>query len=70
MLKWITNHHPDERNVIIEFGQSREEAVRHQREWLRDKVIGEPQGTEHYTVEKLKAMGLVGVYVEEGESNG
>ena len=35
--------------------------------WLSDKVIGEPMATAHYTVEQLKNMGLVGVYVRELE---
>ena len=39
-----------------------EDALRHHLEWLKDKVIGEPQATETYTVEQLKEMGLVGVY--------
>lgn len=41
------------------------EAWQHKLEWLSDKIIGEPQATEHYTVEQLKAMNMVGVYSKE-----
>ena len=31
-------------------------------EWARDKKIGRPRATEHYTVEELEEMGVVGYY--------
>lgn len=42
--------------------QGRERAWRRHLEWLSDKVIGEPPGTDTYTAEQLKEMGYVGVY--------
>lgn len=42
--------------------QGRERAWQRHLEYLSDKVIGDPQGTEKHTVEELKAMGMVGIY--------
>ena len=55
-LKWITNTYVP--------NDGREDPERH-RQWLKDKIIGEPKASEKYTVEQLKEMGLVGVYVKE-----
>jgi hypothetical protein len=49
--------------------QGRERAWQRHLDYLRDKIIGEPQGTEAYTVEQLKEMGMVGVYAKDGESD-
>jgi hypothetical protein len=33
--------------------------------WLADKVIMSPKATDHYTVDELRRMAMVGVYVME-----
>jgi len=45
--------------------KTRLEAWNRQQEWLKDKIIGEPQATSMYTVEQLKLMGMVGVYTAQ-----
>jgi len=40
----------------------RERAWQQHTRWLSDKIIGEPQATEAYTVAQLQAMHMVGVY--------
>jgi hypothetical protein len=42
-------------------------ALEYVKNWIKDKIIGEPQpwGNSELTVEELKAMGLVGVYIDE-----
>ena len=52
-LKWITN--------CTNPGIYRETYP----EWLRGKIIGEPKATAAYTTEEVRAMSMVGVYVEE-----
>ncbi len=66
-MKWLSNiHDPKDPQaqmyVARSFHETPEEAWAHHQEWLKGKVIGEPQATEAYTVEQLKAMGMVGVY--------
>jgi hypothetical protein len=46
-------------------GETWTEAREHYREWLHGKIIGEPQATETYTVEQLKAMHMVGIYAKD-----
>jgi hypothetical protein len=41
------------------------EAVKEFKEWIKDKVIGDPQASEVFTVEQLKEQGMVGVYLPE-----
>lgn len=60
-LIWVANHHPAERYVARLFGQQKN-AVALVHEWMRDKVIGEPQATDYYTAEQLRERGYVGVY--------
>lgn len=55
-------------NVRATSGTKRDEAARRHREWLTDKIIGEPQATAAHSVEELKAMGVVGVYADEPEA--
>jgi hypothetical protein len=45
------------------------EAVREFQEWIKDKVIGDPQASEVFTVEQLKEKGVVGVYLPESRMN-
>ena len=66
-MEFLTNtHDPKDKYAKMYVARSiyetPEEAWAHHVEWLKDKVIGEPQATEAYTVEQLKEMGLVGVY--------
>jgi len=57
---------PDAKQLIkTRSGQTPEEAWAQQERWLSGKTIGRPKATEHYTVEQLEAMGMVGVYVED-----
>ena len=73
-LRWISNtYDPNmpnwERTVLSGFNETQDDAVRHHKKWLEDKVIGEPMPSDKYTVEQMKSEGLVGVYVvvEDGE---
>lgn len=70
MLRFLSNtHDPKDKNarmyVARSFDETQEEAWRNHLEWLKGKVIGEPQATEAYTVAQLKEMGLVGVYAQQ-----
>lgn len=67
-MKFLSNtHDPKDKNarmyVARRFNETPEEAWRWHRKWLKGKVIGDPQATEAYTVEQLKEMGMVGVYL-------
>jgi len=66
-MRWLTNTYdpslPDVRMHVVRcFPETFEESWRLHLDYLKDKIIGEPQATEKYTVEQLKAMGMVGVY--------
>ena len=45
--------------------QGRERAWQRHLEYLSDKIIADPQASDAYTVEELKAMGMVGVYAKD-----
>ena len=66
-MKWLSNS-PDYRDRKTMFDvpvyelKTHEQAWREWNEWVADKIIGPPQATEHYTVEQLEAMGLIGIY--------
>ena len=71
---WIINTHDPKdvegakRNLRLSMEDfstpdGRERAWQRHLEWLEDKAIGDPQATPSYTVEELKQMGVVGVYV-------
>ena len=67
-LKWIMNiYDPKAKNAKIfvrrHQNETQEQAWRTHLQWLKGKVIGEPKATSIYTVEELKKMDLVGVYV-------
>ena len=73
-LKWLSNTYdptmPDAPlQVIALSSETMQEAWQTKREWLKGKVIGDPQTTVNmkYTVDELKAMHLVGVYVKDGD---
>jgi hypothetical protein len=48
-------------------GKDKEQFIFANQKFLSDKTIGEPQATEWYSVEELKAMNMVGVYEEVKE---
>ena len=67
MSRFLSNtHDPKDENapmyVVRSFHETQEQAWANHLEWLKDKVIGDPQATEAYTVEQLKEMCMVGVY--------
>jgi hypothetical protein len=64
MLKWLSNTYEPDRNDHGEM--HKEHAAR--MAWLEGKIIGAPKATETYTVDELRAMHMVGVYVMEPES--
>lgn len=35
--------------------------------WINENIVGEPQGSDTYTVEQLKEMGYIGIYKQEDE---
>ena len=66
-MKFLSNTYDPERkdapmHVVTRNGETQQEAWYWHLEWLRGKVIGDPQATSAYTVEQLKEMGMVGVY--------
>ena len=34
-------------------------------EWINQNVIGPPKATDYYTVEQLKASGMIGIYAHD-----
>jgi hypothetical protein len=69
MLRFLSNtHDPKDKfarmYVARRFDETQEEAWHWHLEWLKGKVIGDPQATETYTVAQLKEMGMVGVYAQ------
>lgn len=69
-MRWLSNTYnpnlPDAKHHVDTMPhQTPEEAWHWHKVWLSGKIIGEPQATDTYTVEQLKAMDLVGVYVED-----
>lgn len=69
-MKWITNIYDPSKKDAKKFLQrsireTPEEAWRRHLQWLEGKTIGEPMPSDYYTVEQMKAQGLVGVYVED-----
>jgi len=68
MSRFLTNiRNPKDMNAKIyisrRIDETQEQAWINHLKWLEGKVIGDPQSTEAYTVEQLKEMGFVGVYV-------
>lgn len=64
---WLTNlYNPKNKDaglyIATLVNETREVAWNRQAEWLKDKIIGYPKATEHYTVQELLDMGYVGVY--------
>ncbi len=66
-MRWLSNTNSDGRYIMTSLNETPEDAVKHHREWLAGKIIGDPKATAKYTVEQLKAMGMVGVYLKDGD---
>ena len=68
MMKFLTNI-PDPNTeypiVFCAYGETEDEALSRQRQWLRGKIMGKPQATEWRSVDELRAMGVVGVYLPD-----
>ncbi len=54
-----------DRYIIHDLHRNHAETIREHRRWLSKMIVADPLPNEHYTVEELKAMGLVGVYTWE-----
>ena len=66
-MKFLSNiYDPKDKNakmyISCHFDETQDEAWCLHCEWLKDKIIGDPQATSYYTVQQLKDMGMVGVY--------
>lgn len=61
-IRFLTNHGQPGQYIQRLSNQTYAQAAAAEREWLADKVIGEPRATQHCTIAELKAMGMVGVY--------
>jgi len=66
-MQFLTNiHNPKDKNAKLYLSNSSdktpEQAWAHHLEWLKDKIIGEPEATKFYAAAQLKEMGIVGIY--------
>jgi hypothetical protein len=68
-MRWLSNAQDHRKAGYRPVLSSNDPDGRYYREWLRDKVVGRPKATETYTVEKLEAMGLIGLYQAEKRVN-
>ena len=69
-LKYCGNtHNPEAENAMMYHVYSGEEdrftSWNNHLEWLKQFTIGEPSATDYFTVEELKAMDMVGLYLPE-----
>lgn len=69
MIVFLSNtHDPKDPNASMYVARSshetQEQAVRNHNEWLKGKIISHPRATRYYTVQQLKEMKLVGVYMQ------
>ena len=70
VMRFLSNtfnpKHPNARQYLARsIGEDEEQAWQHYQDWLRGKIIDDPQASKKYTVEELKAMGYVGVYAPD-----
>ena len=66
-LRWLTNIYDPYADdamcyVATEIDENPIDAWRRHQNWLNTKIIGRPQATAVYSVERLEEMGMVGVY--------
>lgn len=71
-MRWLSNIYDPDRSdargrVVRCFGETSWQAWQRQQEWLMGKIISEPLATPSYSMERLKAMNMVGVYSADGE---
>lgn len=69
-MKWLTNISDPRRKearALIQtiLNETPEQAWQRQERYLAGKIIGDPKATDRYSVDELKAMGMVGVYNKE-----
>lgn len=69
-LRFLTNiYNPEQPDAKIlltrHFDETVDGAWQQHLRWLKGKIIGDPQATDDYTVEELKSLDMVGVYVLE-----
>lgn len=69
-MKWLTNMRDlddDMRQIAVMKmpGESYEQARARYRSLLEGKIVGEPIGSDRWTVQQLKDMGFVGLYVDD-----
>ncbi len=67
-MRWLTNTYDPGRegakfSVIDHIHSPPGSGREMHKEWLKGKIIGPPKATEAYTVEQLKDMNMVGVYL-------
>lgn len=65
-MKWISNVYSptnkDAKEIIESWYPGEEKAWEKHTKWMENKMIGDPKGNEHHTVEEFKAMGYIGLY--------
>ena len=59
--EWVRNYDPHAPAPQMT-RETQVEADERQREWLGDKLLGRPKGTETYSSGELADMGMFGVY--------
>lgn len=69
-MKWLTNVYdptlPDAKLFLcVMCDETYGEVWDNYLQWLRGKIIGEPEASEYYNVEELKRQGMVGVYINK-----
>ena len=67
-MRWLTNTYgpgriEDAKSVIDHIYSPPGSGWEMHKGWLKGKIIGPPKATEAYTVEQLKDMNMVGVYL-------
>lgn len=68
-VRWLSNTYDPEADDAFSsveriIGQTQTDAWESKRDWLKNKIIGNPKATDTYTVEQLQQMKMVGVYVK------
>lgn len=69
-MKWLSNiYNPNLPDARFHLGRSLHQTIedvwKWHKYWLQDKIIGEPEASEYYTVQEMKDMNLVGVYAKD-----
>lgn len=74
-LRFCGNHSSpldgsDERYLLQDPHIPPEVSLERHRAWIRSKLVGNPQATEHYSATWLKEQGMIGVYSIERDDYG